>query len=163
MKTLLCIILMCSFFNIYAQTDAIEAEINEQVWIPFMKAYNNYDALGFMNLHSRDLMRVPVDAQRIFTFEEYRNNIQQSNEMNFRKHKKQSIELRFENRIHNTESAFEIGYYKVTSTDANEKTTAFYGKFTVVLHKINNRWKITLDSDTSKNIDEATFLSGKKL
>ena len=163
MKTLLCAFLMCSFFPVLAQTDDIETEINNQVWLPFIKTYNNLDAIGFMNLHSRDLVRVPIDSKKIYNFEEYSLNNQQSNEMSFRNKRRQSIEFSFEERIHNETTAFEIGYYKVTSSDATGKSRTFYGKFTVVLRKYDDRWKIVLDSDTGKNITESTFLSGKKL
>ncbi|MBA4849677.1 hypothetical protein [Emticicia sp. BO119] len=163
MKTLLCAILTCSFFITLAQSDNIETEINNQVWLPFIKTYNNFDAIGFMNLHSRDLVRVPVDAKKIYTFEEYSINNQQSNEMSLRNKRKQAIEFSFEDRIHNETSAFETGYYKVTSSDNQGKTRTFYGKFTVVLRKFGDRWKIVLDSDTGKNITESNFLSGKKL
>jgi ketosteroid isomerase-like protein len=163
MKTLLCAFLMCGFFTVFAQADIIETEINTQVWLPFVKTYNNMDAIGFMNLHSRDLLRIPVDSKKIYTYEEYSLNNQQSNEYNFRHKRRQSIEFSFEERVHNETTAFEVGYYKVTTTDANEKTGVFYGKFTVVLRKFDDRWKIVLDSDTSKNITESQFLSGKKL
>jgi ketosteroid isomerase-like protein len=128
-----------------------------------MKTYDRMDAIGFMNLHSRDLIRVPVDAKKIYTYEEYSRNNQQNNEYNFRHKRRQAIEFSFEERIHNDNTAFETGYYKVTTTDANGKTGVFYGKFTVVLRKLDDRWKIILDSDTGKNITEKMFLSGTKL
>lgn len=163
MKTLLCALLTCSFSIAVAQSDNIETEINNQVWLPFIRTYNNFDAIGFMNLHSRDLVRVPIDSKKIYTFEEYSINNQQSNELSLRNKRKQAIEFSFEERIHNETSAFETGYYKVTASDATGKTRTFYGKFTVVLRKTDNRWKIVLDSDTGKNIAESDFLSGKKL
>jgi ketosteroid isomerase-like protein len=163
MKTLLSACLLCSFFTVFAQPDAIETEINNQVWVPFIKTYSNMDAIGFMNLHSRDLLRVPIDSKKIYSYDEYSLNNQQNNEYNFRHKRRQAIEFSFEERIHNETSAFEIGYYKVTTTDANGKTGIFYGKFTVVLRKSGDRWRIVLDSDTSKNITESMFLSGKKL
>ncbi|RYU97011.1 YybH family protein [Emticicia agri] len=163
MKILLCALLMCSFFTVVAQTDNIETEINNQVWLPFIKTYSSMDAIGFMNLHSRDLLRVPVDSKKIYNYEEYSLNNQQSNEYNFRHKRHQTIEFSFEERVHNETAAFETGYYKVTSTDSNGKSSTFYGKFTVVLRKTDDRWKIVLDSDTSKNITESMFLKGKKL
>lgn len=163
MKSLLCALLTCSFFTAFSQTDNIETEINEQVWLPFINTYSRMDAIGFMNLHSRDLLRIPVDSKKIYTYDEYSRNNQQNNEYNFRHKRRQSIEFSFEERIHNEDTAFEVGYYKVTTTDANGKTGVFYGKFTVVLRKIDDRWKIILDSDTGKNITETQFLSGKKL
>jgi ketosteroid isomerase-like protein len=163
MKSLLCALLTCSFFSVFSQTDNIETEINNQVWLPFIKTYDRMDAIGFMNLHSRDLIRVPVDAKKIYNFEEYSRNNQQNNEYNFRHKRRQAIEFSFEERIHNDNTAFETGYYKVTTTDANGKTGVFYGKFTVVLRKFDDRWRIVLDSDTGKNITEKMFLGGTKL
>ncbi|MFD2522643.1 YybH family protein [Emticicia soli] len=163
MKTLLCALLMCSFFTVIAQSDNIETEINNQVWLPFIKTYGNLDAFGFMNLHTRDLIRVPVDAKKIYTFDEYSYNNQQNNEYNMRHKRKQAIEFSFEERIHNETTAYETGYYKITITESTGKISYFYGKFTVVLRKFDRRWKIALDSDTSKDITETMFLKGKKL
>ena len=34
-----------------------KTEINEQVWKPFIKTLLSHDVEGFMNLHSKDVMR----------------------------------------------------------------------------------------------------------
>lgn len=163
MKILFSCILICCFSSVIAQNNATETEINKQVWLPFMKAYQEMDAAGFMSLHAKDLIRVPVDAGKILTYEEYALGNQKSNAYHSQHKRKQSIAFSFENRIHNENTAFETGYYKITSTEADGKVNYYFGKFTVALRKIEGQWKIVLDSDTGKNITETMFLSGKLL
>ena len=163
MKILFSCILMCCFSSAIAQSNATETEINKQVWFPFMKAYQDLDADGFMNLHAKDLIRVPVDAGKILNYQEYSLGNQKSNAYLIQHNRKQSIAFSFENRINNENTAFETGYYKITSTEADGKVKYFYGKFTVALRKTEGQWKIVLDSDTGKNITETMFLSGKQL
>jgi len=60
--------------------------------------------------------------------------------------------------------AFEVGYYKTTSTNTQtgEKRTG-YGKFHVLLRKENAVWKILVDADTHEKTDQTIFLTGKPM
>jgi hypothetical protein len=70
--------------------------------------------------------------------------------------------MRFIQRIASDGKAFEVGYYKTSSTNSTtgEKRTG-YGKFHVLLRKENGVWKILMDADASEKTDETIFLSGK--
>jgi hypothetical protein len=62
------------------------------------------------------------------------------------------------------DKAFEVGYYKTTSTNTvtGEKRTGF-GKFHVLLRKENGVWKILMDADAYEKTDEDVFLTGKSM
>ena len=77
---------------------------------------------------------------------------------------KKNIELRFIQHIADNGNAFEVGYYKTTSTDtATGEARTGYGKFHVLLRKENNIWKILMDEDANENTTEAVFQTGKPM
>ena len=133
----------------FSQSEAkkIQNEINTKIWKPFIVAYNNLDAKAFNALHTDDVMRVNQWGMRIG--EEYKA----SNTKNFEKSKakgaKRTIELWLEDRQTNASTSYEVGYYKVTNySDEGEKI--FYGRFHVIIKKINGEWKIAQDWDTNQ-------------
>jgi ketosteroid isomerase-like protein len=71
---------------------------------------------------------------------------------------KKSIELRFIQRIATDDKAFEVGYYRSTSTNVKtgERRTSI-GKFHVLLRKENDTWKILMDADTREGASEEAF------
>ena len=145
-----------------AGAQAVQDEINRDVWYPFMKSYEKLDAAHFMSLHSRDLMRVELDENNARNYDEYalfyRNFFGR-----FRK-SGEAIRIRFAftHRIVEGNQALEKGFYEFTlkSDKADLKT---YGAFTVILRKEQGQWKILVDSDTNKEMSEALFLTGKLL
>jgi hypothetical protein len=66
--------------------------------------------------------------------------------------------LRFIQRIASTDKAFEVGYYKSTSTNTTtgEKRSG-YGKFHVLLRKENGVWKILMDADANEKRTKPYF------
>ena len=77
---------------------------------------------------------------------------------------KKNIELRFIQRIASNGKAFEVGYYKTTSTNISTGISrSGYGKFHVLLRKENGIWKILMDADSHENTNEAVFMTGKPM
>ncbi|HEV8508005.1 MAG TPA: nuclear transport factor 2 family protein [Chitinophagaceae bacterium] len=154
-------LLYCSLT--FSQTGNFQKEINEQVWKPFIKAFNNDDNEAFKAVHSKEVARVIQDDNRILAYDEYFRKVPDSEKAKWANWKK-NIELRFIQRIASADKAFEVGYYKSTSTNATtgEKRTG-YGKFHVLLRKENGVWKILMDADANEKTDEAIFLSGKSM
>jgi len=162
-KFLLIIIgLLCNGLG-FSQTGSSQKEINEQVWKPFIKAFNNDDNEGFKAVHSKEVARVIQDDNRLLGYEEYFKNVPDSVKAKWANWKK-NIELRFIQRIASSDKAFEVGYYKSTSTNVTtgEKRSS-YGKFHVLLRKENGAWKILMDADAKEKTDESVFLSGKPM
>ena len=131
-----------------AQPDA-QRLINEQVWRPFIQAYENSDAEAFLDVHAGDVIRILRDSKEILPRAIYAENLRQNMAGNARGDMQRDIELRFTERFADGDLAFEAGYYRViTSFGADEQYT-YYGRFHVVLRRENGRWKILLDSDTN--------------
>ncbi len=151
-----------SFYS-YGQTNNLQEEINEQVWKPFIHSFNARDEKGFSQVHSKDVVRVNQDNQRILVFNEYfklnPDNIKPMiNEWN------RNIELRFTQRIASGMNAFEVGYYKTSNTNTKTgEVRSSFGKFHVLLKKENGSWKILMDADTSVGVEEEMFVNADPL
>ena len=157
------IFLVFFFQNGFAQSSAILAEINDQVWKPFMQSFNAGDDESFRSVHSKDIIRVNRDEKAIYGYDRYFQKIPDSVKAKWSDWKK-NIELRFTQRIAEGDKAFEEGYYKSTST--NQKTGEIrqgIGKFHVLLRKENGVWKILVDADTSEGANEELFNKAKPL
>jgi ketosteroid isomerase-like protein len=164
MKKLSWIAMFLLFCNLaFSQMDSLQKEINEQVWKPFIKAFNNNDDEAFRAVHSKDVIRVIQDNNQIMGYDQYFQKIPDSIKTKWGNWKK-NIELRFLQRIASKGKAFEVGFYKTTSTHAmtGEKRTGF-GKFHVLLRKENRVWKILMDADANEKTNEEIFLSGKPM
>jgi ketosteroid isomerase-like protein len=164
MRKFLLIVLFLLFEKICpCQTNNFQKEINEQVWKPFIKAFDNDDNEAFSAIHSKDVIRVIQDDNRIIGYDEYFQKVPDSIKAKWGKWKK-NIELRFVQRIASKDKAFEIGYYKTTSSNlVNGEKRSGYGKFHVLLRKENGVWKILMDADANDKTDEAVFLTGKPM
>lgn len=146
------------------QKDA-QKEINEQVWQPFMTAYKTLDADLYNSIHSPDVLRATRGGLRMG--EEYRN----SNSARFARQKaqgdQQEISFSFEHRLSKGDTAYEVGYYKLKYISNEGTPQYYYGRFHVVLKKINGEWKIAQDWDTNNivghEVGETDFAKGKLL
>ena len=164
MKTISWICLILLFADpTFSQTGSLQKEINEQVWKPFIKAFNNNDNEAFSAVHSKEMVRVSQDDNQIIGFAEYFKKVPDSVKAKW-KDWKRNIELRFLQRIASADKAFEVGYYKSSSTNAvtGEKRTG-YGKFHVLLRKENGAWKILMDADANEKTNETVFMTGKPM
>lgn len=160
--TFLTALIFCSACCL-AQADSLQKQINQQVWKPFINAFNNNDDKGFSEVHSKDIIRVEQDNGRIIGFAEYFKQLTDA-QLQKRKEWKKNIELRFIQRIASDGKAFEVGYYKTSMENTvTGKKHVGYGKFHVLLRKENGVWKILMDADANEKTTEEIFLTGKPL
>lgn len=157
------ILLLVHSVSVFSQSDSLQRQINEQVWKPFIKAINNGDNEALSTVHSKEVARVMQDDGKIIGYNEYFKKMPDSIKAKWSDWKS-NIELRFLQRIASADKAYEIGYYKTTSTNSKtgEKRTG-YGKFHVLLRKENGVWKILMDADANEKTDEAVFLTAKPM
>ena len=151
---------MCS--SVMAQSE--QDKINRDVWYNFMQAYQDLNASLFNQIHTEDVLRVPVDQNQILVGREYKDaNLLMFNQWNQLK-VKQGIKFRFTNRIQKGNWAYETGIYKLTRYSGYE-TEHLYGKFNVTLKRVDGRWKIFMDADTSEGatIGESDFREAEPL
>ena len=132
-------------------------EINEQVWMTFIKSFGSGDEEQFKSVHSKDVVRVVQDDGEIFGYDHYFKKIPDSIKAKWALWRK-NIELRFTQRISSEDKAFEVGFYKTTSTNiqTGEQRKSF-GRFHVLLRKESGTWRIVMDADTSEGASEENF------
>lgn len=147
---------------LFSQNNATK-EINEQVWLPFIKGFTTENDELFRSVHSKDIVRVSQDQNELLNYDRYFKKVPDSVRAKWAVWKK-NIELRFIQRISAEGSAFEVGYYKSTSTNSQtgEKRQGI-GKFHVLLKKESGKWKIVMDADPSKDVTEDDFNKAKPL
>lgn len=167
-RKILTLALLIAFgISAHAQTD--QQTINQQVWIPFTKAIMTQDIETFIQLHSKDVIRVERDSKQIMNYEKYASDLQKSwpawKESQSVEKTRYTFELRFLERISNGDQAFEVGYFKNELVNAKGEKFVSFGQFHVALRKENGVWKILVDSDSDNNrsITEAMFLSAKPM
>lgn len=129
-------------------------EINDQIWTPFTKAWEANDGEAYNAIHSADVWR--INPGRLLVGDEYKSR--NAERMTGRK-QPNIIEFSFEHRMVNGDNAYEVGYYRISDPSIDEPPIHI-GRFHVALKKIDGRWKITQDWDTSEiNGERITYQS----
>ncbi len=152
-----------TYGNTQSDTLSISEQINRDVWIPFMEAYQVDDGEKYAALHTDDVLR--VTGGDILVGQEYKDRLiywmSQPNRI------KKEINFSFDQRVHSDSIGYEVGYYKLTYFPEGEDTRVSIGRFHVVLKKIDGVWKIAQDWDASQingqEVTEADFDKGEKL
>lgn len=140
-----------------AQDNPLVKEIDEQVWKPFIRSFNNDDDKGFQAVHSKEMIRVIQDGKDIFGYDQYFREVPDSIKA-MRSGWKKNIELRFVQRIAKNDKAFDVGYYKTISTNTRTgEVRQGMGRFHVLLRKENGIWKILMDADSGEGATEEAF------
>lgn len=141
--------------------EEIIAEINEQVWKCFCEAYDSLDVLKMKDIHHVDLIRVSADNKRVLNYTDYMKSIEAFYQTSKTRGIKLTIELRFKERLNSANTASERGIYKLTVLNGFEENKYYYGEFHVLLKKMNGKWLIWSDYDSSENgtVDEKSYNS----
>ncbi|MCE2996512.1 MAG: YybH family protein [Cyclobacteriaceae bacterium] len=163
MRTLTTLLFL--IFSVTLQAQSSQTEINTQVWKPFIQHFSDHNAKAFLALHSKDVVRSPRDAKTIWGYDEYLKNQLEGDAYEIKNNLKRTLELRFTERIAKGDNAIEVGIYKTVVTAPDGKQQFYFGRFHVVLKKINGTWKITVDTDYTENntIGEKDFLAAKSM
>lgn len=159
MKRTFLVVFSIASLNAFSQN--FQKEINDQVWKPFISAFNNLDANRFLAVHSKDVVRSPRDSKIILNWSEYLKQQQEGDRRSKENATTRTLELRFTERIANAAQGIDVGIYKTTVMDKEGKNHSFYGRFHVVLRKENGIWRILVDTDSSENqtIGEKDFMA----
>ena len=150
---------ICQEKSAQTSSEEIIKSAYSDVWLPFMESYRDLDIEKFKSLQSDDLTRVAIDRNLIQTpsgyFQEIEGFFGQIRQA------KRQMDIKFsilsnaigENKIHQT------GYYCVSSrtSETEQFKPMGYGYFTVLLTKVDERWKISMDADKRAAIDESEF------
>ncbi len=143
----------------------VQKEINEQVWKPFIKNFNDHNTSGFMAVHSKDVTRSPRDSKSVWNWEEYSKEQAKGDQLEIKEKSKRTLELRFAERINSKDRAIDVGVYKTSYLLKDGSRQDYFGRFHVVLRKEKGVWKIFVDMDSSEGnmIGEKEFLSASPM
>lgn len=158
--------LLCAFittFSFAQSPDSVTLKmLDEQIWRPFIKYYNAFDAENFNKIHTKDVLRGGPWGLRVG--EEYFEGNRKNDKIEKEAGEKRQIAFRFEHRVTKGSVAYEVGYYRVKALRSG-KEIIFYGRFDVVSKKVKGVWKIAQDWDVDdingKPFTEADFLGEK--
>ncbi|TYA57275.1 DUF4440 domain-containing protein [Formosa maritima] len=157
MRTVKILFLICFMVNahLYSQNETTLKAIDNQVWMPFTKAFETFDYSLFASIHSIELIRINADNKRIQDKISYITGYKERWKT---KEMSQTISFRFFERFNNEHSASERGIYKLTIYPDTDKEQSYYGQFHVILKNENGNWKILVDYDSSeKNTVDSTL------
>lgn len=121
--------------------------INSQIWSSFSRSFETLDYSLFESLHHDDFTRISGDSKQIKNKETYINGYVQRWKNS---DTKQTISFRFLERFYNEDHASERGIYDLKINPNTDLEKSYYGKFHVVLTKVNGTWKILVDYDSSE-------------
>ncbi|WP_165835946.1 nuclear transport factor 2 family protein [Marinifilum breve] len=133
--------------------ERIQNDIDQSVWKEFKSTFERIDAIALNNLYADKTLRVTpngIDTE---------NSFKTANIKRFEMLKEKSaivkLDFWFESRHTNSDTSYEVGYYKI-ATKIDDECTIHYGQFHIVLKKIAGQWKIVQDWDT-------TIINGQKI
>ncbi|MEQ9465971.1 MAG: nuclear transport factor 2 family protein [Ekhidna sp.] len=150
-KTFTLTLLITSFLSF---SQSAQEEIDTQIWIPFTKAWEANDGAAYNAIHSDDVWR--INPGRLLVGDEYKSR---NAERMTGRQQPNIIEFSFEHRMVNGDNAYEVGYYRISNPSIDEPPIHI-GRFHVALKKIDGKWKITQDWDTSEiNGERITYQS----
>lgn len=126
----------------------VEAQINAQVWIPMLRASDQFDAEGFLAVLSRDLIRVSTDRNLIYGFERYNKETREGFARARERGVRRTSSMRFVTRAHSDGLARETGIFRSDVTLSNGQRRVSFTAFEMLLRKEAGTWKLLLDQDT---------------
>jgi ketosteroid isomerase-like protein len=159
------ILLFLLTMSLSLKAQDVQIEINEQVWKPFIKNFNEHNTIGFMAVHSKDVIRSPRDSKAVWNWDEYSREQAAGDQQDIKEKRKRTLELRFTERINGKGKAIDVGVYKTSYLLPDGTKQDFFGRFHVVLRQEKGIWKILVDTDSSENgtVGEKEFLSAKPM
>ena len=140
---------------------ALLAELERDIWDPFVQAFAENSPELWVAVHSTDFIRVMGDARRVEPKDKYFAGMGGMLKSFAERGIKSGIAFRFTERIVSPAAASERGIFEFATTNAAGNTRKSYGKFHVVSRKEGGRWKILVDYDSNEGgtINEASFLA----
>ena len=127
------------------EQNSIEDQVNKDIWRPFKKSYEARDWQTFNALHTDDILRVHDGGIQIG--KEYKDAIKGYYERETG-HETQ-IDFVMERRTYKEDVGYEVGFYRVIYSKTGEEDRMSYGRFHVVLNRIDGQWKIIQDQDSN--------------
>ena len=138
-----------------------EYEMIDQVYKLFSNAYKFKNADMFLHLYTEDCLYLKANKETgIIGQSEAVESFAEMFEKGSKEGLKYDIEFRFVNREVMEATAFDAGYYRMTTISYEGEPSYNYGKFLMILKKGDDSiWRIFADSYSGTT--EEIYLSGK--
>lgn len=133
------------------------AELNRDLWHPFVAAYAAVDADAFMALNHTDVVHISGAGKQINGYAEYAGQMREFFAMVAARGDRIGIEFRFHERIASGDLASERGLFRLSVVPADGELRTRYGRFHTVARKADGRWRFGVDYDTDEGADRAAF------
>ncbi|NAS32410.1 DUF4440 domain-containing protein [Flavobacteriaceae bacterium R38] len=147
MKKITLIILILSFVGVKAQESLnVQQQINQEVWRSFKKAFETLNAEDLNALYADEVLR--VTPQGIDTKNKFKEQNLERFNINKANGNRILLDFWFDSRHTNNDTSYEVGFYRIKFLNKSEESIV-YGQFHIVLKKIQGKWKITQDWDTT--------------
>lgn len=128
-------------------TESTQRAIDRAVWQPFQCAFENMDGKALNKLYGKRVIRVTPDGI------DTKNVFKSFNETRFDAGKARgdriTLDFWLDSRATNPNTSYEVGFFRLGSTNNAGVTEHYYGQFHILLRKQRGRWKIVQDWDTS--------------
>lgn len=141
--------------------DTLLKSIEEDIWIPFMESYRDYDAEKIMSIHTKDIIRVSEKNGTIDSGQPYINAFGQAVGHWQEEGRIMRISFSIINTSYGMNLVSQRGYYKISAQGPGEEaiTTKGYSEFAVLLRNEGGHWKFAIDTDRKVEITEEDFQS----
>jgi uncharacterized protein (TIGR02246 family) len=127
------------------------AELNRDIWRPFVRTYHDRDLEAFLSLYDRDLIRAGGPAKEVYGYERYAAGTADWFAQVAERGDSLAIEFRFTERIADGDLASERGVFRITATRPGADQLIFHSQFHTLARKTDGRWRIVADYDTNEN------------
>lgn len=153
----------CFSVTTYAQQkkDSLVKEVNEDVWVPFLKGINEDIDDLYINVHAIDFYWVAAgNTGRVMNFKEYELDSKMVMQRRRDQGIRSNVEVRFLERNIKADFATEKCIFKFTSKAKDKEPETSFGIAQIFSRKDNGRWKMYLQYVlTQKDLKETYELA----
>jgi len=137
------------------------AELNRDIWHPFVAAYRALDIDAFLALNSTDVIRASGSKQKlVHGYDVYAKQMREFFAMVKTLNDRIAIDFRFHERVADGELASERGVYLLSVAPSLGGPRTRYGRFHTCARKTDGRWRLVFDYDSNDGADAAAFEAG---
>ena len=133
------------------------AELNRDLWHPFVAAYAALDPDAFIALNHTDVVHISGAGRQVTGYADYTRQMREFFAMVAARGDRIGIEFRFHERIASGDLASERGLFRLSVVPADGELRTRYGRFHTVARKADGRWRFAVDYDTDEGADRAAF------
>jgi uncharacterized protein (TIGR02246 family) len=133
------------------------AELNRDLWHPFVAAYAALDPDAFMALNHTDVVHISGAGKQVTGHADYSRQMHEFFAMVATRGDRIGIEFRFDERIASGDLASERGLFRLSVVRADGELRTRHGRFHTVARKADGRWRFAVDYDTDEGADQAAF------